>query len=56
MIIVADARRKLEFENKLYYHAFDELRKGRRVTFLSYQALVKQYEMELDRQSLDFIL
>lgn len=56
MIIVADARRKLEFENKLYYHAFDELRKGRRVTFLSYQALVKQYEMELERQSLDFIL
>ena len=48
MAIVADA--------KLSYHAFDELRLNKRVSFLSYEALVKQYEMEIEKQSLDFIL
>ena len=38
------------------FHAFDELRLNKRVSFLSYDALVKQYEMELEKQSLDFIL
>lgn len=38
------------------FHAFDELRFNNRVSFLSYDALVKQYEMELEKQSLDFIL
>lgn len=56
MIIVADEKRKAEFESKMSYHAFDELRKNKRVSFLSYNALGKQYEMELERQSFDFIL
>ena len=56
MAIVADAKRKSEFETKLSYHAFDELRLNKRVSFLSYEALVKQYEMEIEKQSLDFIL
>lgn len=56
MTIVADAKRKSEFESKMNYHAFDELRKGKRVSFLSYEALVKQYEMELERLKFDFIL
>ena len=38
------------------FHAFDDLRLNRRVSFLSYDALIKQYEMELEKQSLDFIL
>ena len=56
MAIVADIKRKPEFEDKMRFHAFDDLRLNRRVSFLSYDALIKQYEMELEKQSLDFIL
>lgn len=56
MVIVADIKRKQEFEYKMGFHAFKELNAQRRVSFLSYEALVKQYEIELEKQSLDFIL
>lgn len=56
MTIVADIKRKPEFESKMSFHAFDELRQNKRVLFLSYDALVKQYEMEIEKQSFDFIL
>ncbi len=56
MTIVADIKRKLEFETKMRFHAFDELRLNKRVSFLSYDSLIKQYEMELEKQSFDFIL
>ena len=56
MTIVADAKRKSEFESKMGYHAFDELRENKRVSFLSYDVLMKQYEMEMEKQKLDFIL
>lgn len=56
MVIVADIRRKPEFETKMSFHAFDDLRLNKRVLFLSYNALIKQYEIELEKQSFDFIL
>lgn len=56
MMIVADAKRKPEFESKMSYHAFDELRSKKRVSFLSYEILIKQFEMEIEKQSFDFIL
>ena len=56
MTIVADIKRKPEFEDKMRFHAFDELRLNKRVSFLSYDTLIKQYEMELEKQSFDFIL
>lgn len=56
MAVVADIRRKPEFEAKMHFHAFDDLRLNKRVSFLSYDALIKQYEMEIEKQSLDFIL
>ena len=56
MAIVADAKRKQEFEDKRHFHAFDGLRLNKRVSFLSYDVLIKQYEMELEKQSFDFIL
>lgn len=56
MVIVADERRRAEYEAKMHYHAFDELRRNKRVTFLSYKMLVKRYEMELDKQAFDLIL
>lgn len=56
MIIVADARRKAEFTDKMSFHAFSELRLNKRVAFLSYEALVKKYEMEQEMQKFDFII
>lgn len=56
MAIVADIKRKPEFEAKMRFQAFDDLRLNKRVSFLSYDALIKQYEMEIEKQSFDFIL
>lgn len=56
MIIVADKVRKTEYEQKLCYSAFAELRRNHRVNFLSYDALVKQYEQAIERQQFDTIL
>ena len=43
MVIVADANRKAEFQSKLGYSAFREIR--HRVKFLDFAALVKRYEL-----------
>lgn len=56
MVIVADEKRHLEFINKMKYAAFNELRENRRVAFLSYDSLDKQYEQELQKQSFEFLL
>lgn len=56
MVIVADGKRYSEFESKMHYSAFDVLREEKRVSFLSYESLDKQYEQELQKQRMDFIL
>ncbi len=56
MVIVADQHRREEFANKLRYSSFEELYKNRRVHFLAYDALTKQYEQEIARTALDFVL
>ena len=56
MVIVADEKRHLEFITKMGYAAFNTLRENKRVDFLSYASLDKQYEQELQRQNLDFVL
>ena len=56
MVIVADEKRRAEFGNKMNYAAFDALRSNKRVAFLSYESLDKQYEQELQKQQMDFIL
>ena len=56
MVIVADEKRRDDYNHKMSFHAFDELRKQTRVSFLSYEALVKQYEYEMEKQKIDFIL
>ena len=56
MVIVADEKRRQEFENKMAYAAFDILRQQKRVAFLSYDSLDKQYQQELQKQQLDFIV
>lgn len=56
MVIVADESRKKEFEKKMEYSSFSELRNEKRVSFLSYDTLDKQYELELQKQSFKFVL
>ncbi len=48
MFIVADNKRMDEFEKKLHYRAFKELVDNKRVRFLSYDALHKQYNMAIE--------
>jgi len=56
MVIVADEKRYAEFDSKMNYAAFNTLRENKRVAFLSYESLDKQYQQELQKQSMDFIL
>lgn len=54
MVIVADDNRKREFTQRFQSSIFNELSK--RVGFLSYKSLVKQYEMELLKTSQTFAI
>lgn len=56
MFIVAEEKRRQEYLKKLSYNAFDELRYNKRVRFVSYELLEKQYEQELLKQELNFII
>lgn len=56
MVIVADEKRRSEFIGKLEYAAFNTLRENKRVAFLSYESLDKQYEQELLKLQMDFLL
>lgn len=56
MVIVADEKRHAEFGSKMNYAAFNALRENKRVAFLSYESLDKQYEQELQKQQMEFIL
>ncbi|MCD7721718.1 MAG: hypothetical protein LUI09_05760 [Prevotellaceae bacterium] len=56
MVIVADERRKEEFAGKMRYLAFADLLRERRVSFLNYDLLAQQYEWEVKRQTLPFVL
>lgn len=56
MVIVADEKRHAEFGSKMNYAAFNDLRENKRVAFLSYESLDKQYEQELQKQQMEFIL
>lgn len=53
MIIVADKKRFDEFNHKISYSAFSELKKGNRVGFLDYEKLVKQYEYKVELQHIE---
>lgn len=56
MFIVADKQRKTEFEAKMNFGAFSSLLKAHRVSFLSYDLLVKQYEQQMEKQSFDIVI
>ena len=52
MYIVADERRKAEYEKKMNYNSFSYLRMNKRVEFLSYAKLEKQYNIAVEKASL----
>jgi hypothetical protein len=54
MIIVADKVKKKEYESKIKYSSFKEI--GKRVNFISYEALTKQYEALIEQQTHEIIL
>ena len=56
MFIVAAIRRFREFELKISYSSFSELKKNKRVNFLSYEELEKQYRQLAERQFFDTLL
>lgn len=56
MVIVADEKRRNDFNKKMGYSAFTNLKSNDRVSFLNYESLDKQYERELEIQKCDFIL
>ena len=56
MYIVADIKRYNEFKSKLDYVSFDLIRKDKRVTFLSYNELEKQYEQIVATQKIQTLI
>ena len=52
--IVADEKRKAEFDDKLKYTSFDDIRN--QVEFLSYKELVKQYEHYFEKSTLKTLI
>ena len=52
MIIVADERRRNEFNYKMEYSAFRDLTQNKRVDFLSYDKVGKIYESELTKSNI----
>ncbi len=56
MVIVADKKRREEFASKIHYSSFEELYKNKRVNFLAYDELSKQYEQEIEKKALNFVL
>lgn len=56
MIIVADNKRKADYENKIKFSSFKDLSRNNRVSFLDYESLNKQYESLIQQQSFELIL
>jgi hypothetical protein len=56
MVIVSDANRRREFDSRLKFSAFRDIATPRRVHFLSYEQLVKDYEYEIESGGSEFRL
>lgn len=54
MIIVADKKRKAEYESKIKYSSFKEI--IQRVIFLDYESLSKQYEYQIQQSQFSFLI
>jgi hypothetical protein len=56
MYIVADENRFAEYEKKMEYTSFTMLKKEKRVSFLNYSDLEKQYNQVIEQQSMQTII
>ncbi len=56
MYIVADIKRKSEYEKKLTSTSYDKIRKEHRVKFLSYDDLEKQYRQAVELQLIQTVI
>ncbi|MCR5045209.1 MAG: hypothetical protein K6A42_01370 [Treponema sp.] len=52
MFIVADEKRRLEYNKKLSYDSFHSLRDNKRVNFLCYKDLERQYQQTIELQEI----
>lgn len=52
MYIIADKRRKEEYERKIHYQAFKPLVENNRVQFLDYETLNKQYMLTVENKKI----
>lgn len=56
MFIVADKKRYEEYDRKINYDSLSKLRKEKRVAFLSYDELEKQYDKIIDLQDIQTLI
>ncbi len=56
MFIVADERRQAEYNKKIAYASFARLRSEKRVAFLSYDELEKQYNQTIELQNIHTVI
>lgn len=54
MLIVADKKRRIEYEQKIKYSSFKDI--SQRVKFLAYDSLAKQYEFYLEKSNFEVTL
>ncbi len=56
MFIVADERRQSEYDKKIAYGSFAKLKKDKRVSFLSYDDLERQYKQTIEFQNIHTVI
>ena len=56
MFIVADEKRHEEYEKKLNYTSFSKMKNNKRVAFLSYDELERQYRQTIELQNIHTVI
>ena len=56
MFIVADEKRHEEYDKKLSYNSFSKMKNDKRVVFLSYDELERQYRQTIELQSIHTVI
>ncbi len=56
MFIVADGKRYEEYNKKINFDSFSKLRNNKRVAFLSYDELERQYKQTIDLQAIHTVI
>ena len=56
MFIVADEKRYEEYEKKLSYTSFSKMKNEKRVAFLSYDELERQYRQTIELQNVHTVI